>query len=279
MKKTLRWCKLLNYMTSNELDLVKNSLKNLYSLINNNDSMDNLEIKKAGQTLQKILLTKIFNISEQQKLTIFMKKNNMLPLFQKTYEKFETNLEAEFAHLLINKRRSVKKTLMNEYPIYSRYVISLKNEIKLAKIGSKDKVLFVGSGPFPITAILVHELTHSQIDCVEINKSSAELSKRVIDYLNYSDSIHTINKDALDIDYSEYTVIVIAILAKPQDKIIEVIWKQISQGSRIIYRTPDLIRQAFYEKTKVNILKKYRLFEKGKIGDKRTISSVLLVKN
>lgn len=277
MKKTLRWCKLLNCMTSNELNTVKNSLKNLYSLINGNDSIDDLEIKKAGQTLQEILLTKIFNIYEQQELTIFMKNNNMLSLFQQTFEKFETVLEADFARSLISK--SNKKTLISDYPIYYRYIISLKNEIKLAKINSKDKVLFVGSGPFPITAILIHELTHSQVDCVEINKNSAKLSKKVIDYLSHSDSINIINKDALTIDYSNYTVIVIAILAKPQDKLLEAMWKQISKGSRIIYRTADLIRQAFYEKTKANILKKYRPFEKGKIGDKHTISSILLVKN
>lgn len=278
MKKTLLFSKLLDYMIRNKLDLVKNSLQNLFTKLNCNNSLNDLKIKKAGQTLQKILLAKSFNFQEQQELTIFMIKNNMLPLFQQTYEKFETNLETEFAHQLIKKSR-VKKTLISEYPIYYRYIISLKNEIKLAKINSKDKVLFIGSGPFPITAILIHELTHAKVDCVEKNKISAELSKKVIDYLNYGDSIHVINEDALTIDYSNYSVVVIAILAKPQDKIIKAIWEQISQGSRIIYRTSDLIRQAFYEKTKENILKEYLPFEKGKIGDKRTISSILLVKN
>lgn len=265
-------------MTSSKLDTVKNSLKNLYSLINSNDSMNDLETKKVGQTLQKILLTKNFSLQQQRELTVFMTKKNMLSLFQRTFEKFETNLEADFARLLISKNKDAKKTLISDYPIYYRYIISLKNEIKLAKIDSKDKVLFIGSGPFPITAILIYELTHSQVDCVEKNKISAELSEKVIDYLNYGDFIHVINEDALTIDYSNYSVVVIAILAKPQDKIIKAIWKQISQGSRIIYRTPDLIRQAFYEKTKKNILKEYLPFEKGKIGDKQTISSILLVK-
>lgn len=266
-------------MTSNELDMVKNSLQNLYTALKNNDLIDDFELKNAGQTLQKILLTKNFSLQEQRELTAFMTKKNMLSLFQQTFEKFETNLEDDFAHLLIDKNKSAKKTLISDYPIYYRYIISLKNEIKLAKINSKDKVLFVGSGPFPITAILIHELTHSQVDCVEINKNSAKLSKKVVNHLNHGDSIHIINKDALTINYSDYTVIVIAILVKPQDKLLETMWKQISKRSRIVYRTPDLIRQAFYEKTKENVLKKYRSFEKGKIGDKRTISSILLVKN
>lgn len=77
-------------------------------------------------------------------------------------------------------------------------------------------------------------------------------------------------------NYSGYSVIVIAILAKPQDELLGLMWKQISQGTRIIYRTADLIKQAFYEKMKENILKEYHSFEKGKIGDKRTISSILL---
>lgn len=266
-------------MINNKLNLIKNSLQNLYRKLNSSSSLNDLEIKKAGNKLQKILLTKSFNLREQHELTIFMTKNNMLSLFQRIYKKFETNLEADFARLLISKNRDAKKTLISDYPVYYRYIISLKNEIKLAKIDSKDKVLFVGSGPFPITAILIHELTHSQVYCVEKNRTFAELSQKVINNFGYENSIYILNKDGMNINYSGYSVIVIAILAKSQDKLLGLMWKQVSQGTRIIYRTVDMMRQAFYEKTKENIFKKYHSFEKGNIGDKRTISSTLLVKN
>src|SRR3990167_11264017 len=211
------------------------------------------------------LLQNSFNAEEQRELALFMRINDMLPLFQRVFEKFETNVEAEFSRSLINNSTNVKKTLMNEYSTYSRYVISLKNEITLAKINSKDNVLFVGSGPFPITAILIHELTHAHVDCVEKNMTSASLSNKVIAFLGYRNSIRVINKDAMHINYARYTMIVFAILAKPLDKLLEIMWYQITPGTRIIYRSAKMIREAFYENTEQNISQTFNEYKKGKI--------------
>lgn len=277
--RNLLYDKLVNYMIRSKLDLVKNSLQNLYTELKSNSSPSDFEIKEAGEVLQKILLQKNFKAEEQRELIQFMTIHDMLPLFQRVFEKFETNVEAEFSRSLINNSTNVKKTVMNEYSTYSRYVISLKNEITLAKMNSKDNVLFVGSGPFPITAILIHELTHAHVDCVEKNMTSASLSNKVVAFLGYRNSIRVIHKDAMHINYTRYTMIVFAILAKPLDKLLEIMWYQITPGTRIIYRSAETIREAFYENTEQNIPQIFNEYKKGKIENKRTISSILLVKD
>ncbi len=261
------------------LGTVKDALQNFYLGLLHNGPLSDIEIKNAGQTLQKILLTTSFSVEHQRELVIFMEKNKMLPSFQRMFEKFETNQEADFARSLIKRIAKKKNILMKGYPTYSRYVISLKNEIRLAGICSTDKVAFVGSGPFPITAILVHKFTHAHLDCIEIKTSSANLSKKVIAQLGYNNSIRVINNDALRINYSQYTVIIFAILAKPLDKLIETVWRQAAKGTRMVYRSAELIRQAFYKNGEQNIPRNFDAHTKGKIGSSQTISSVLLVKN
>ena len=56
-------------------------------------------------------------------------------------------------------------------------------------------------------------------------------------------------------------------------------WYQITPGTRIIYRSAKMIRESFYENTEQNISQTFNEYKKGKIGSKRTISSILLVKD
>src|SRR3989344_8492668 len=100
--RNLIYDKLVNYMIRSKLDLVKNSLQNFYTELKSNSSPSDFEIKEAGEVLQKILLQNSFNAEEQRELALFMRINDMLPLFQRVFEKFETNVEAEFSRSLIN---------------------------------------------------------------------------------------------------------------------------------------------------------------------------------
>lgn len=255
----------------------KHSLESLYVDLSKYSSLHRLELKNLVLQLEKILLIENFGIQEQQELIHFLKKKEMLSTFQKAYEKFETDLETEFARKLIKNRVKAEKEFRTYY-LYDRYVILLKNEIKLAKIKSTDKVLFIGSGPVPFTALLIHKLTDCRVDCCESNTVSANLSKKVIKTLSFDNRIHVLNKNGVDLDFSDYTTIVIALLAKPKDKILKNMWKQIYRGTRVVYRIPSVVRQAFYEETKGDILKVYRHYEKGRIGNSKTSSSILFLK-
>ncbi len=227
--------------------------------------------------LESILLTNDFNSIEKTKVVAYMNSKHMLSLFQKAYELFETNLEIDFAKYIFTKSVLPVKDFTN-YLLYKRFVTLLRKEINLGSINKQDHVLFIGSGPIPITAILMHQFSSARVDCGEKNSASADLSKKVINKLGYTDSINIINQEGVDIDCSQYSVILVALLAKPKDALLKSIWSKCKSNTRIICRTSDSIREAFYETTENSLFDKYSPKKKTNAKGDQTISSVLLIK-
>lgn len=268
-------------MNGDQINQTKNKIGKLYSNLSTCNFINTNDIDKINKVvfdLEGILLDKNFNHEQEQEITTFMEHNNMLSVFQKAYEIFETNLEVLFARYMIQESLSPREDF-KKYLLHNRFVTLLTNEVNLAHISKNDKVLFIGSGPIPITAIIMHQLTQSKIDCVEHNNISAELSKKVIGRLNYGNFIGIIKGEGVSIDYSSYSVILVALLAKPKDLILEAIWNKINIGIKIICRTSDLSKQAFYEKTSDALFNKYQPTKKVTAMGDQTISSVLLIKN
>src|SRR5919108_838511 len=112
------------------------------------------EVKHSGLMLESTLLNKKFTSSEEDELFNYLSKRGSLRKIQLVYEKFETNLEVSFAREILRKNLSTYQP----YLMYERFMNLIKNEIKLANIKRGEKVLFIGSGPFPITAILLNKL-------------------------------------------------------------------------------------------------------------------------
>jgi len=124
----------------------------------------------------------------------------------------------------------------------------------------------------------MYQFSSAKVDCGEKNTISADLSKKVIDKLGYTDSIHIINQEGADIDYAQYSVILVALLAKPKDVLLKSIWSKCKSNTRIICRTSDSIREAFYETTESSLFDKYLPKKKIYARGDQTISSVLLIK-
>ena len=230
-------------------------------------------IKSKMLELEALILKKKFTVSEEKTILSYEKVKNSLPLLQQTYETFETDLEQEFVN---NFLKGIKK--LKDYLLYTRFVKLIKNEINLAKISEKDSFLFIGSGPLPITAILLNMFTKCSVDCYDKNKISVKLSERVIEKLNLSNKIKIYNKKGENLSENKYSVIVIALLAKPKDKILHKVWNESIKGTRIICRTSDGVREVFYERTNPGLLSEYLPLKKIFAKNDQTISSVLLIK-
>lgn len=265
-------------MAKRSLNTFKNVLKNLGIYLKSHSALNQLEIKKSMSILESIFSDADLSLKDQRELIKYSTENNLLSLFQKTYEIYEINLEKDLAQSFINEKNNHDRNAIKKYHFYNGYLAAVKKTILLAKISRNDKVTFIGSGPMPMTSILLHELTGASIDCFEKNKQSAKLSKKVIEKLTYSQYIKVTDKDALDENFSRYTVIVIAVLAKPKDKLMKIIWKHVLPGTRIVYRLPTVAKRAYYEDTS-DVINNYHKFEKKRIMNRGTSTLVLLVKN
>ncbi len=249
--------------------------KGIFEICNSltKNSSDNTLIKSKMLELDALILKEKLTANEERFILHYDEVKQALPILQHFYEVFETNLEEEFVNDFLNG----KKELRN-YLLYDRFVELITNEKNMAKISEKDCVLFIGSGSLPITAILLSEFTKCSVDCYDKNKLFAKISERVIRKLSLSDKIKIYNGKGEDLSENKYSVIIIALLAKPKDKILHNIWNESIKGTKVICRTSEGMRAAFYEPTAPNLLIKYPCTNKVFAKQDQTISSVLLMK-
>lgn len=232
------------------------------------------EVRHSGLMLENLVLNKKFTYSEEDELLNYLSKKDSLRKIQLFYEKFETDLEVSFAREIVRGKLSVYRP----YLMYKRFMELIKNEIKLANIKGRENVLFIGSGPFPITAILLNKLAGCNVDCYEKNKKYVELSKKVISQLRLAGKIRIKAIKGEFFSDNNYSTIIVALLAKPKDKILQILKERISTDTKIICRTSDKVRQVFYEATSQDHLDGYKIVKKNCAKGDQTISSVLLKK-
>jgi hypothetical protein len=167
---------------------------------------------------------------------------NTIARLQGLYERFETNLEFEFARKVLS-----GKVRTEDYPLYERFQRLVQSEVDLAQLMPTERVLFIGSGPFPISPILYTQLTGASVDCLDSSAEACYLSQKVIDRLGYGEKLTVINADGRDPEVSAYDVVVIAILAQPKfDICFNVKWKN-PEDTPVIVRYARGNRQAFYQ--------------------------------
>ena len=129
---------------------------------------------------------------------------------------------------------------------YADFIGVIKKESKLGKITPKTKVLFLGSGPIPLTAILLRHFKKCKVDCVDRDKACVNISKRLIGKLNLSKDIKIFHLDAQNISSKGYDVIILAALIAPKEKIIKSILKKSQKDVRVLVRGGENLGKMFY---------------------------------
>lgn len=199
-------------------------------------------------------------------------------LVNDAYCSWETALEQIFVKRLCG--GSVSS--LNEYRLNNRFQRLLKRELSMLKGTAPRRALFIGSGPFPISAIWMHRQLKIPVDGLDVSGDAIERSQRLIDSLHLSDAIKLIHQRSADYDVSEYDVIIIALLAKPKARILENIHRTAKPDCDIVCRTSFGLRSVVYEPTLVtpDILERFSIEDARVVSGASddTISSLLLRK-
>jgi len=198
-----------------------------------------------------------------------------LTLFNDLYCLWETKLERRFVDFLDH--NVVKHYL--DYPLYARFERLIDREVRLLKGGIPKKMLFIGSGPMPITALCLQHRLGIQIDCLERFEDAVEESQKVMKKLRVEGRVHVMQGYGESVNVAEYDVVLIALLAKPKRAILENILRTSQQDVKVIFRTSENSRCVFYEPTLMHdIPTQFEVIEHAQAVMDDTISSVLLRK-
>jgi len=168
------------------------------------------------------------------------------------FSALETVIENSFAALTLGGGEAVTRLtdgITENYLV--RYEELARSEIALAGITAADRVRFVGSGPFPITAIEYVRQTGCTVECVDFVPAAIDTSCEVLARLGLSGAIACRQARGEDLPAPECTVVLVGVLARPKQRIFEILEATCPPGGRIVARTTFGLRSLIYPPAEV----------------------------
>ena len=202
--------------------------------------------------------------------------NEALKLIRKFYVYIGARLETENARSILNSDDPWKT--LKSFHFYNRYKGLIKNENQLVKFTSEQNVVFIGGGPLPLTLILFNKLYGSKCVSVEIQPEVAELSRQVLQKLGLDSEIEVVVGDETSVKDIDYTVVMVAALAEPKERVFTNLWEMVDTRTPVLYRTYTGMRAILYspvtERATRGFHKEVMILPTGKVNN----TSVLIRK-
>lgn len=155
---------------------------------------------------------------------------------QRLCSKCEYEFECAWAEALILAENPWK--MMATFPDIQHYrdLTTLGwNTLRLCCGHDHGTVLFCGSGPLPLTAILLATQHGAQVTCLELSPDAVQLSRKVIAALKLEGSITIEEGDAMQYDkFNQFEIIAVAALvgAEQEEAVKAAIFKRIKTLAR-----------------------------------------------
>lgn len=207
------------------------------------------------------LFSELVKLSLDDQLTHDLSENEISQI-QKLSSQSEYLMEVYWANKIINSDDPVNE--LKNFWYYDNYVDLTRMEwnglISCNPDIHEKQVLFIGSGPLPLTAILLARDYDCNITLLDIESEAIELSKKLITALGLIDKFSFIKADASVFHgYSDFNVIFVAALAgidnHTKDQIVLNINNNASIDSNILMRSSYANRKILYKPISENIFK------------------------
>ena len=125
------------------------------------------------------------------------------------------------------------------YEIVALYYKDIvKKEAELADIRENDRVLCIGGGACPFSAIMLHRLTRAKITVIDNNLNCVLVSRHAISQMGYSNSIEILYDDGCTIDPYKSSVVHLALQVCPLEQVFQTVKDRVAPGTRILVRKP-----------------------------------------
>jgi hypothetical protein len=148
---------------------------------------------------------------------------------------YTAKLEIDHAKSIL-KSRDPWEALRN-FAYFANYLQLARTEYEGSRLKPGDCVLFLGSGPLPLSLIvLCHQYGLRGIG-IEQEPERAELSRRVLEKLGLSDQIKIITGNHFTLPLKEkIELVMVAAQAEPKKAIFDHLAKVLPEGTKISYR-------------------------------------------
>jgi protein-L-isoaspartate O-methyltransferase len=123
----------------------------------------------------------------------------------------------------------------------------VRAEVELGRINSSDRVLCIGGGPCPISAVLMHEFTGALVCVIDNDNQSVMQAREFVQSLGYEHSIHIEYSDGREIAPQDYDVIHLAAQVSPLEQVLQHVREHSREETRILVRLPRERLEHLYE--------------------------------
>jgi tRNA A22 N-methylase len=155
---------------------------------------------------------------------------------------------------------------------YERLVdIELKKLFTIIERQRLSSIVFVGSGPLPLSTILLQQQTEKPVVCLDINTEAYDVGKKLIDQYSLQHSLKYILADGASYHYDEYDLVWIASLVPNKEEVVKRIYET-NPNAIVAIRSVDGIYQLLYEPVDATI---FRNVDCEEIGRTKANSSII----
>ena len=111
------------------------------------------------------------------------------------------------------------------------------NEIKLANVTKKDKVLLIGCGIFPSESMIIAEDTKAKVVGIDNSKKAVDSARKIVKKKGLSDLVEVKLADGVDYPMDDFDVVFIAINVWPIDLVFKNLSKNMKTNSRVLCKS------------------------------------------
>ena len=187
------------------------------------------------------------------------------------YAFWQTRIDFEFADSFVRGEVS-----LSDHFLYDRFLDLVCRERELLSAGPSDRVLVIGSGPLPISAILFHQQTGCRVDCLAQDPSTMPLSRKILEKYGNGGSVCVFDGTEAEYNLSNYSAVIVDALARPRKAILKTLRKRCRPGCEILCRASSGLRQLFYEELSDRDLRGFHVKKQFMAEGSQILSTYLL---
>ncbi len=115
------------------------------------------------------------------------------------------------------------------------YKSMLAKEVALAGLKPGAKILHIGGGAYPFTALYLAR--HGfRVDACDCNSTAVEISKNLVKKNGFEDLITIVHENGCRVDCSGYDAVWVSLNICPKERVLEQSWESLGQGGLLVYR-------------------------------------------
>ncbi|GKU78816.1 hypothetical protein L3i20_v232130 [Paenibacillus sp. L3-i20] len=123
---------------------------------------------------------------------------------------------------------------------------AVKDELNNFRIGASSKVLFVGSGAFPTTALTIAKETSADVLCLDIDREAVDLGRRVAEVFGLQAKVLFSENSLKEQSFlKDATHVIIASLVGNKYEVLEELKKNLNVEAKIMLRYGNGLKSVF----------------------------------